>query len=50
MASARKSCISKSVKKIETYSVLPAEKYGNILAFDKESKGKLVSHISRQFY
>ena len=29
---------------------LAAEKFGNILAFHKESKRKLLSHISRQFY
>ena len=29
---------------------LPAEKFGNILDFDKESKRKPLSHISRQFY
>ena len=37
----------KSEKKRED---LPAEKFGNILAFDKESKRKLLSHICRQFY
>ena len=30
--------------------LLPAEEFGNILAFDKESERKLLSHISRQFY
>ena len=48
MTSVRKSDISKSVKKIENYYLL--EKFGNILAFDNESKRKLLSHISRQFY
>ena len=39
---ARKSYISKSVKKIE-------EKFRNILAFDKESKRKLLSHSADSF-
>ena len=43
ITSVRKSSISKSVKKI-------GEKFGNILAFDKESERKLLSHIHRQFY
>ena len=30
--------------------LLPAEKFRNILDFDKESKRKPLSHISRQFY
>ena len=41
MASVRKSSISKSFKKL-----LPAEKFGNILAFNRESKTKLLSLIS----
>ena len=48
ITSIRKSYISKSVKKQITN--LPVEKFGNILAFDKESKRKLLSDISRQFY
>ena len=46
MTSVRKSQISKSFK---NRKLLPAEKFGNVLAFDKESKTKLLS-LSRQFY
>ena len=40
MTSARKSYISKSVEKQKP---IPTEKIANILAFDKESKRKLLS-------
>ena len=43
MTSVRKCCISKSVK---NRKLLPTEKFPNILAFDKESKRKLLSLIS----
>ena len=43
MASARKFYISKSVK---NRRLLPSEKFGNILAFDKKSERKLLSLIS----
>ena len=45
--SVRKSYISKSVKKKK---LLAAEKFGNILAFDEESKRKLLSHISADIF
>ena len=48
ITSVRKSYISKSVKK--NRRLLPDEKFGNILAFDKESRRKLLSRIRRQFY
>ena len=35
---------------LKNRKLLPAERFGNILAFDKESKRKLLSHISRQSY
>ena len=44
MASVRKSYISKICQKKR--KVLPSEKLGNILAFDKESKIKLLSLIA----
>ena len=47
MTSTRKFYILKSVK---NRNLLPAEKFGIILAFDKESERKLLLHISRQFY
>ena len=43
MISIGKSYISKSAK---NRKLLPAEKFGNILAFDKESKRKLLLLIS----
>ena len=43
MLSVRKSYISKSFK---NRKLLPAEKFGNILVFNKESKTKLLSLIS----
>ena len=35
---------------LKNRKLLPAEKFGNILAFGKVSKRKLLSHISRQVH
>ena len=35
---------------LKNIKLLPAEKFGNTLVFDKESKRKLLSLISAEFY
>ena len=35
---------------LQNRKLLPAEKFGNILAFDKESKKATINYICRQFY
>ena len=42
--------LSENLNLLKDRKLLAAEKFGNILDFDKESKRKPLSHISRQFY